>query len=454
MADTETKDDQEVSSENDHLSIVIVANSVAGLGSVVSFLEKRGTKVFAFSDLQLAIECIKSRNPTAVLLSLNFSHPHVELLPVLFQTNFNTDCLAFAESDDRRTTAKLSSTKARHTIFGPLSGQVVLLRLRQIQTLKANGHEREPSSSMVPPGERSPTPESTIRIKSSNGSSGPGVIIQKGAKLNLGSKLAPGRKGLNLKAQLESGRLSFSQAQPDRERPASSSRPAPAPEQNEERLLRRCTRDALARFCGTQKVSQDFLGEYSSAWVMKISTGRLKTTLVIAIGPMGQPRDPQEIIRLLIPELVASMRGKQLTLSLSDSSLIRVEDYVAVSDALLLTSFCAHNEKFGVDVSVAVFPHALDTKDLQPDLQPADNGMLSVPVSSLRENVTPGFNAFLFLPLNQKLVQYLRKGTAISSSHTSILVSRGISRFLISKEDVPAYNKYHALSHIFKKKAS
>lgn len=80
-----------------------------------------------------AVDMFAKKQANMALLSVNYPHPKIEMIPSLFQQSFKVDCILFAEDTDRKSTQKLSNMKARHVLFGPVSGPVVLMRLRQIE---------------------------------------------------------------------------------------------------------------------------------------------------------------------------------------------------------------------------------------------------------------------------------------------------------------------------------
>lgn len=68
-----------------------------------------------------------------LLLSMNVPHPKIDLLPTLLQQSFQVVTIAFAELNDRKASARLSNAKTKHVLFGPVSGPVVLMKIRQIE---------------------------------------------------------------------------------------------------------------------------------------------------------------------------------------------------------------------------------------------------------------------------------------------------------------------------------
>jgi DNA-binding response OmpR family regulator len=112
--------------------IVVLAKREAGLRSTVAFLERRGFAAKLVSSLNEAVELFSKKEANKLLLSVNFPHPKVEMLPVLMNQSFQIETILFAEESDRKSSNRLSDAKTKHVLFGPVSGPVVMMKIRQI----------------------------------------------------------------------------------------------------------------------------------------------------------------------------------------------------------------------------------------------------------------------------------------------------------------------------------
>lgn len=113
--------------------LIVLAKDVASVKGMSTFLNRRGVETFVTSQLNDAVDRLTQGWTRFVLLSVNFPHPKVELIPQLFAQSFTAETIAFGEQSDRKTAQKLTASRARNVIFGAASGPVVLMRLKQAQ---------------------------------------------------------------------------------------------------------------------------------------------------------------------------------------------------------------------------------------------------------------------------------------------------------------------------------
>lgn len=126
--------------------LVVLAKREAGVRSTVHFLERRGFAAKYVSSLNEAVELFSKKEANMLLLSVNFPHPKVEMIPVLMHQSFKVETILFAEDNDRKTSNKLNNAKTKHVLFGPVSGPVVMMKIRQIDR-EMKGETDEASSS-------------------------------------------------------------------------------------------------------------------------------------------------------------------------------------------------------------------------------------------------------------------------------------------------------------------
>ncbi len=113
--------------------VVVLARNANNIRATVTFLERRGIAVKLASSLNEAIELFSRKEANMLLLSVNFPHPKVEILPALLAQSFQIETILYAEDSERRTLSRLNSAKSKHVLFGPVSGPVVLMKVRQIE---------------------------------------------------------------------------------------------------------------------------------------------------------------------------------------------------------------------------------------------------------------------------------------------------------------------------------
>lgn len=119
--------------ELDKTRVLVLAKNPDGIRGALAFLNRRDVEAFAVSNMNDAVEQLAKKPVKFLLLSVNFPHPKVEMLPALFSQTFGAEVIGFAEASDRKTESRLSNIKTRHIIFGFLTGPVILLKIRQIE---------------------------------------------------------------------------------------------------------------------------------------------------------------------------------------------------------------------------------------------------------------------------------------------------------------------------------
>jgi DNA-binding response OmpR family regulator len=118
--------------ETSDSSVVIVAKDKSCVRGTMNFLNRRGIRATIVPGLAEAIEVVVRKKADVVLLSVNIPHASIDRIPALIERSFNVPCIVFAENGDRGSVTRLNSCHARHSIFGPVSGPVVLRQILAI----------------------------------------------------------------------------------------------------------------------------------------------------------------------------------------------------------------------------------------------------------------------------------------------------------------------------------
>jgi hypothetical protein len=156
--------------------IVVLAKNASSVRSTVLFLERRGFAAKILPSLNDAVELFSKKEANKLLLSVNFAHPKVEMLPVLMNQSFQIETILFAEENDRRSQQRLSSAKTKHVLFGPVSGPVVMMKIRQIdRDLNGGDAEQAGSSGSRGPGEK--RDESDIKVGGGRSSNSDDTVV-------------------------------------------------------------------------------------------------------------------------------------------------------------------------------------------------------------------------------------------------------------------------------------
>lgn len=117
--------------------VVVLAKNAAKLRATVVFLERRGIAARIVPTLNEAVKLFANKEANMLLLSVNFPHPKVEMLPVLMYQSFQIETILCAEETDRKSSGRLNGAKTKHVLFGPITGPVVMMKVRQIEREKS-----------------------------------------------------------------------------------------------------------------------------------------------------------------------------------------------------------------------------------------------------------------------------------------------------------------------------
>lgn len=178
-------------SEQDRLLILVKdQNSVIG---TASFLERRGIETFVSTAMQDVIDRLAQGWSKYVLLSINYPHPKIDLIPTLLHQSFQAEIMVFAETSDRKTNTRLTGSKAKHIIFGAPSGPVVLMRLKQMQR-EVHGGPTEGDDSNARQGDaKEGDVDQQVRISGNSGGDG-GAVHLKGSVRGVPQSGGPGER--------------------------------------------------------------------------------------------------------------------------------------------------------------------------------------------------------------------------------------------------------------------
>ena len=165
-------------------SLVIVAKNLKRMNGPASFLNRRGIPTVVAATLNEAIDKIAKKEVNMMLISIEYPHPKVEMIPMLFGQSFNIEVIIFAETDDRKVQQRLSTCKAKNILNGYASGPSMLLKVRQLEKqMRGETDEAEQSSSRTKLSRKPGEEENQDMVFSSrDGSAGKDAIVLKGRR--------------------------------------------------------------------------------------------------------------------------------------------------------------------------------------------------------------------------------------------------------------------------------
>lgn len=156
---------RELNSQVREPMLLILAKHERSIKSTASFLTRRGVPARFITSLNDAIDAFSANSANMLLLSVNFPHPKIEMIPALINQSFNIEVIAFAEDSDRKSAQKLQNVKTRHVIQGPVSGPTVLMRIRQIEKELAGDTSQQASDSNARGASRASDSDQSINVR-------------------------------------------------------------------------------------------------------------------------------------------------------------------------------------------------------------------------------------------------------------------------------------------------
>ncbi|MDZ4084898.1 MAG: hypothetical protein U1E10_18290, partial [Bdellovibrionales bacterium] len=468
------------------IRLVILSKDAATVKSTAAFLVRRGVEIFATTVFQEAVDKLASDWTRFILLSINFPHPKIEMVPRLLAQSFNVETLVFAELSDRKTNSRLTASKAKHIIFGTVSGPVVLMRLTQIlkeqnQTddettsiAKSSGTSAEEASINVKGGS-SPAKnvdkmkrlmaalgeQATTEAPTSSGLEA-GVAIQKGNRGKLHLLVPPPTVASKkaLREAVKAGKLKPAQPEITEAvlRPPSTiegsesvgidpetSVPISAPTQSAVDLLDRCIRAALKECCGWPRDQKESLIDYSTVSVLVFHTSFFRGSVLIAIG-RGQ-FDHVEMLKSIETEFVFQIIQSGVDIGIGEIERYEITPASAAEDAFLASVTSAVSRSDKLEVGIAV----LDLVPEEPEIIETPDLMIAVKPEAIEPEARLDFEVFLHLPLNGRYVKYVKEGYSISRGQSSRLSSRNKQSIYLTKSASSAFRQHASVSSLKRK---
>lgn len=441
--------------------------------------------MFATTVFQEAVDKLATDWTRFALVSVNFPHPKIELVPQLLAQSFNTEVLLFAESQDRKSSSKLTASKAKHIIFGTVSGPVVLMRLTQI--LKEADQQSSDDSNSINVGSKNQSDDASIHLKSGakpqmkeeslkrfmaelgeaaaapeSESKNPSnaVVIQKGNRGQLLMSLPPPSKkdSSKIREEIAAGRLKPAQPKIDEKslKPndvllenaakaglkEATSGPLVGVNQSNIDVLERCMRAALKECCGWPRDQKETLIDYRTVSVLVFHTGFFRGSVLIAVG-RGE-FDHVEMLKSVETEFVFQIIQAGVDIGIGELERYEITPASAAEDAFMAASASAVSRSEKLEVGMA----ALDLVPEVPEIIETPDLMIAVKPDAIEPEQNLNFEVFLHLPLNGRYVKYVREGFAISKKQSSRLTSKNDATVYLTKGSSNAFRQHASVKSL------
>lgn len=468
------------------IRLVILSKDAATVKATAGFLVRRGVEVFATTVFQEAVDKLAADWTRLILLSLNYPHPKIEMVPQLLAQSFNVETLVFAEQSDRKSNTRLTASKAKHIIFGSVSGPVVLMRLTQIlkeqnqidddvtSIAKASSHASEEQSINVKGGT---TPVKSVekmkRLMAELGdqsASEPvalsglaaGVAIQKGNRGQLHLLVPPPTKAskTGIREAVQAGkmkpaqpRINASTLNPPSQIEGSESLgikpetevPITTPTQQAVDVLDRCVRAALKECVGWPRDQKEALIEYRTVSVLVFHTSFFRGSVLFAVG--SGKFDHTEMLKSIETEFVFQIIQAGVDIGIGEIERYEITPASAAEDAFLAAVTNAVSRSDKLEVGIAV----LDLVPEEPEIVETPDLMIAVKPDAIEPGARLDFEVFLHLPLNGRYVKYVKEGYSISRGQSTRLSSRSKQSIYLTKSASSAFRQHASVSSLKRK---
>jgi DNA-binding response OmpR family regulator len=480
------------------IRLVILSKDASSVKATAGFLVRRGVEVFATTLFQEAVDKLASDWTRFILLSVNYPHPKIEMVPQLLAQSFNVDALVFSELGDRKSNTRLTASKAKHIIFGTVSGPVVLMRLTQI--LKEQ-NQPEDGAMSITKSSSSAADDSSINVKggtttiksvdkvkrlmaelgepsaeqsaeqsavqsgttaATKSGLAAGVAIQKGNRGQLHLLVPPptlaSKKGI--REALKAGKMKPAQPKIDASilNPPSmiegseslginpeTEVPITPPNQQAVDLLDRCVRAALKECCGWPRDQKEVLIDYRTVSVLVFHTSFFRGSILFAVG-RGQ-FDHTQMLKSIETEFVFQIIQAGVDIGIGEIERYAITPASAAEDAFLaaITSAVSRSDKLEVGIAV------LDLVPEEPEIVENADLMIAVKPDAIEPDARLDFEVFLHLPLNGRYVKYVKEGYSISRSQSTRLSSSNKQSIYLTKSASSAFRQHASVSSLKRK---
>jgi hypothetical protein len=410
------------------------------------------------TELRGFIDQIKSLPPdskdTALLINVAFPHPKIESLPTLIQSSYGLPVIVFSDQVDRKATARLTSARVKHVIFGSLSGPSLLVRIHQaLRELNAEPEEKDAAAAS---GESRVSGSGTI------------IIRNKGSELKSATQ-GSGSQSDDLLAELESfvespdyklheldtpneGRAGAPSATEEEQPEAESdsiehsldpSKPA-AKELSDHvttELIEACAISSLRDVCGSPLTGKSVLLEYKTALLISVRANYLVGTICIASGfsPRISLETPKDFVLRALEQFKTHLTAAGLDLEAMGAVVSELEVPIVAEEAFLKGDFALVSRSGDGEIGIAYLPGL----DLLPRKIQMQETHFEISVQDVEPRTSLQFDLYLRLEKNKKFLRYVRAVGYIDVEQKNRLIERRVNSFFVRNQDVELYRRYY-----------
>lgn len=428
--------------------LLILASRPADFKSAIGYLRRRDYEVDISESLSQAIESVAAGTCDYLLLSIDFPNSRAEILPQVLEQTFNVAVIVFAEKQDRRTTQRLGSLKARNILFSQPSGPSIHARIKQVWV--ATPTEREAKRKQATEAkaakndEKFLTPQEVAnqllellnRTLVQQPSTPDFVTIEGPPKSNEFSTTAPAVISRFRKKRPNKGISLDDYGNP-------ISRPVVFETKVHEAVWDTVDK-SLKDVCPSDSKLGHMMGPVTEAELMCIDSMNFKGTFVIAYSGDEGSADASPLVAAE-SKLIEDLKERGYHIRDEDVKVLPMFDFDIPTKLLNSAEIVVTHTCRQFDVSFAYY----SSTRLIPIFETAtEDPMLTVDIGQFVPGSVVNVDIFLPMPLNKKFVRYWRRGSEVTEEQLTKVASHGAVQLSVRKDQADLFSQYCAYQAI------
>jgi hypothetical protein len=203
-----------------------------------------------------------------------------------------------------------------------------------------------------------------------------------------------------------------------------------------EELLMTCARQALERICGPVETTLDEKMKLRHAALVGLNAPTLRGSVMCGL-PSAQGSH-ETAMREFKDAFLRILEDSGVDLGAEPCSLVYLNDLALADDVVAnskLILVARGEEKH--------FVIALVSGTKAPPQFQIENKMVKVPLKDLESEGPVTFDVFLYMPVNQKYLRYLKAGAHLSREQVESLIRKDVEHVYLSDKDLESFLRYY-----------
>jgi hypothetical protein len=169
---------------------------------------------------------------------------------------------------------------------------------------------------------------------------------------------------------------------------------------------------------------------------LSIRAATVRGSFLLAVG---DGKDfPFGAIANLSQRFIGQLRGYGHDLNDADCVIVDLQNGILANSLFAASEFELVARSSFIEVGITF----LDIEQKEPHIGAAFNGHSAIKVDDVTTGVPVTFDAFLYFPLNQRTVRYLKIGSTFKLPQKEKLLASGTDSFLIKPGEIRAFREF------------